>query len=129
VSVKIRLKKIGRKKQPTFRIVITESQNARSGKVIENVGRYTPYLKNKPLDLELDRVEYWVGKGAIVTDAVKKLIRRKRHGDILPVKESKSKAAAAKPVEISAQPEGIPGLAENPEPLIPAGESDTTAQP
>lgn len=93
MSVKIRLKKIGRKKQPTFRIVVTESRNPRSGKIIENVGFYCPYLKDKPLELDLDRIDAWTGKGAIVTDAVMKLVRRKRLGE-------GPRAVAAEPIPV-----------------------------
>jgi len=78
VSVKIRLKRIGRKKQPTYRIVVTESRNPRGGKVIESVGYYSPYNKDKSLVIDTERIQTWSDKGAITTDAVKKLIRRAR---------------------------------------------------
>lgn len=92
MSVKIRLRKIGRKKQPSFRVVVTESRNPRGGKIIENIGHYCPYLENKPLELDLERLDAWRSKGAIVTDAVKILVRRKRRGDEPVIKEKKKKA-------------------------------------
>lgn len=93
MSVKIRLRKTGRKKQPSFRIVVTESRNPSRGKIIENIGHYCPYLKNKPLELDLERLDAWHSKGAIITDAVKRLIRRKRRGDEPVIKEKKKKAS------------------------------------
>jgi small subunit ribosomal protein S16 len=103
VSVKIRLKKIGRKKQPSFRIVVTESRNPPRGKIIENIGHYCPYLKNKPLELDLERLYACHSKGAIITDAVKRLVRRKRRGDEPVIKEKNIKAS-----EEDKQPEAEP---------------------
>jgi small subunit ribosomal protein S16 len=93
VSVKIRLKRIGRKKQPTFRIVVTESQNPRGGKVIESVGNYAPYKKDKPLTIDLSRVDLWRERGAITTDAVSRLLRQARSG------VGPEQAAARKPAK------------------------------
>lgn len=102
MSVKIRLQRIGRKKQPTFRIVVTESRNSRGGNIIESVGNYTPYRKDKPLTVDLDRVEFWRSKGAIPTEAVIRLVRQARKSPEagLPVEKKKK----AKPVEVAQEP-------------------------
>jgi ribosomal protein S16 len=117
VSVKIRLQRLGRKKQPTYRIVVTESRNARSGKIIEAIGNYTPYKQDKPLVVDLDKIDFWRGKGAIPTDAVTKLIRRARNTSSTPavtktVKGKKPAAEAPVPevkVETEAEAEKSPG--------------------
>jgi small subunit ribosomal protein S16 len=113
VSVKIRLKKIGRKKQPTYRIVVAESHNPRGGKVVDNLGYYCPYLKTKPLELNLDRVDMWTGKGAIATDAVKRLITRKRQGDVPTIQPKSAKPSAEKKPESIEQT--APEITDTPE--------------
>jgi small subunit ribosomal protein S16 len=78
MAVKIRLSRIGKKSAPVFRVVAIESQKKRDGKFIENLGTYDP-VKGVLVQFHEDRVNAWVSKGAIVTDAVKKL-QRKRKG-------------------------------------------------
>jgi len=120
VAVKIRLKRIGRKKQPTYRIVVAESRNPRGGKVIDSVGRYSPYLRNKPLDVDLDRIQAWRDKGAIPSDAVKRLLRlarRQAEGGVPEPKPSARKAKSAE--ETSSEPTGAERAADT----EPAAES------
>jgi small subunit ribosomal protein S16 len=74
--VKIRLRRTGRKKQPTFRIVIADSQSPRDGKFIEVVGQYTPRQGEQALNLKSERVHYWLDNGAQPTDTVRSLLRR-----------------------------------------------------
>jgi small subunit ribosomal protein S16 len=74
--VKIRLRRTGRKKQPTFRIVIADSQSPRDGKFIEVIGQYMPRQGEQALNLKADRVHYWLDSGAQPTDTVRSLLRR-----------------------------------------------------
>ncbi len=74
--VKLRLRRTGRKKQPTFRIVVADSQSPRDGKFIEVVGQYTPRQGEQALNLKSDRVHYWLDNGAQPTDTVRSLLRR-----------------------------------------------------
>ncbi len=106
MAVKIRLKRIGRKKQPSYRIVVSESRNSRGGKVIDSIGYYSPYLDDKPLEIQLDKVDEWASKGAVATDAAKRLIRRARRiADGVIPKEPKPKPAQVKPAaEVEATP-------------------------
>jgi small subunit ribosomal protein S16 len=106
VSVKIRLQRIGRKKQPTFRIVVTESRNSRGGNIIESVGSYTPYRKDKPLVVDFDRIDHWRSKGAIPTEAVIRLIRQARKGPQTGLPAGKKKQA--KPEETGPAPGAEP---------------------
>ena len=76
--VKIRLSRTGRKNIPFYRIVVIDSKKARDGKHIENVGTYDPCSKN--LNLNRDRIEYWLSKGAQPTITVVKLIAKARGG-------------------------------------------------
>jgi small subunit ribosomal protein S16 len=87
--------------------VVAESRNPRGGKVIDSVGRYSPYLRNKPLEVDLDRIQQWRDKGAIPSDAVKRLLRlarRQAERGAAEPKPSAKKARAAE--EVSAEPTG-----------------------
>ncbi|MBA7501402.1 30S ribosomal protein S16 [subsurface metagenome] len=72
--VKIRLTRRGRKKVPFYRIVVIDSKKARDANYIENVGHYDP--RSKKLQLNRDRIEYWISKGAQPTNTVAKLIAK-----------------------------------------------------
>jgi small subunit ribosomal protein S16 len=74
--VKLRLRRTGRKKQPTFRIVVADSQSPRDGKFIEVVGQYNPRQGENALNLKNDRVNYWLDSGAQPTDTVRSILRR-----------------------------------------------------
>lgn len=76
MAVKLRLRRTGRKKQPTFRIVVADSQSPRDGKFIEVVGQYMPRQGEQALNLKADRVHYWLDSGAQPTDTVRSLLRR-----------------------------------------------------
>jgi small subunit ribosomal protein S16 len=76
MSVKIRLRRAGRKKQPTYRIVVADSRSPRDGKFIEIVGQYAPRQGELALNLKNDRVNYWLDNGAQPTDTVRSLLRK-----------------------------------------------------
>ena len=76
MSVKIRLRRAGRKKQPTYRIVVADSKSPRDGKFIEIIGQYAPRQGELALNLKNDRVNYWLDNGAQPTDTVRSLLRK-----------------------------------------------------
>lgn len=76
MAVKIRLRRTGRKKQPTYRIVVADSQSPRDGKFIEIVGQYAPRSGEQALNLKNERVNYWLDCGAQPTDTVRSLLRK-----------------------------------------------------
>ena len=78
MSVKIRMKRIGAKNTPVFRIVVADSRSPRDGKCIEELGTYTPLKKGDNYTLNLDRAQYWLGKGAQASDTVASFIRKAR---------------------------------------------------
>jgi len=77
--VAIRLKRIGAKKRPYYRVVVTDSRNKRDGQAIEELGYYRP-LENKLEEFVIkeDRVKEWVGKGAQPSDTVRRLLNSKK---------------------------------------------------
>jgi small subunit ribosomal protein S16 len=79
MSVKIRMSRQGRRHRPFFRINVIDSRTPRDGKIIERLGHYDPLEKNteKELVLDIERVKYWLDKGAIPSDAVSEILLRK----------------------------------------------------
>jgi len=70
----IRLARIGKPKQPYYRVVVIEKARARNGRSVEVVGTYNPRTTPASLEFKRERVEYWVSKGAQCSDRVKKLL-------------------------------------------------------
>ena len=76
MATKIRLKRIGRRNRPFYRMVAMDSRNRRDGAAIEELGWYNPIDSNHSYDLNDERILHWLGEGAQPTDAAKKLLRR-----------------------------------------------------
>jgi small subunit ribosomal protein S16 len=70
----IRLSRVGARKKPYYRIVVIEKDRARDGRSLEVVGTYNPRTNPATVDLKKDRVDYWTGKGAQLSDRVGKLV-------------------------------------------------------
>lgn len=76
--VKLRLQRHGAKKRPFYRLVATDSRNARDGRFLEVIGTYNPISSPEKVELKHDRIEYWISNGAQMSDTVRSLL--KRHG-------------------------------------------------
>jgi small subunit ribosomal protein S16 len=76
MAVRIRLRRVGRKKAPVYRIVVADSKSPRDGKFIEIVGQYAPRETENSLNVNADRVNYWMDVGAQPSDTVRSLLRR-----------------------------------------------------
>ena len=74
MAVKIRLKRMGAKKKPFYRLVAADSRSPRDGKFIENIGTYNPLLKPAEIKVNEELALEWLKKGAIPTDTVKNLL-------------------------------------------------------
>jgi len=76
MSVKIRLARHGSKKRPHYRIVFIDREAPRDGKFLEIVGTYNPLVDPAEVTVEEDRVNYWMGKGVIISDTVKSIFKK-----------------------------------------------------
>jgi small subunit ribosomal protein S16 len=74
--VKIRLKRIGAKKAPFYRVVVADVRSPRDGKFIEEIGYYDPNCNPALVKINRERVDYWLGKGAQPTDTIKALLKK-----------------------------------------------------
>jgi len=94
--VRIRLRRIGRKKAPVYRIVVADSQSPRDGKFIEIIGQYAPRQQGDGgLKVNEDRANYWLGVGAQPSDTVRSLLRRagvlrRRHEERLGIERKQT---------------------------------------
>lgn len=74
MTVKLRLMRMGKKKQPTYRVVVADSRSPRDGRFIEAVGTYQPRMEPSGIEIDNGRVLGWLSKGAQPTDTVRKLL-------------------------------------------------------
>ncbi|MFV0402052.1 MAG: 30S ribosomal protein S16 [Oscillospiraceae bacterium] len=76
MAVKIRLRRMGAKKAPFYRIVVADSRYPRDGRFIEEVGYYDPTKEPSVINIEADKVRKWLGNGAQPTDTVRALLKK-----------------------------------------------------
>ncbi|EKK20822.1 SSU ribosomal protein S16p [Fructilactobacillus florum 8D] len=76
MSVKIRLKRMGSKKNPFYRIVVADSRSPRDGRFIENVGTYNPLKETEQVTLKADSIMDWLQKGAQPSDTVRNILSK-----------------------------------------------------
>lgn len=74
--VRIRLRRVGRKKQPFYRIVVADARSPRDGRFIEVIGHYRPRQTENALDIQVERAHHWLDVGAQPSDTVRSLLRR-----------------------------------------------------
>jgi small subunit ribosomal protein S16 len=76
MAVRIRLKRIGAKNTPAYRIVVADSRSPRDGRFIEEIGSYVPTRREQNFKINLERAKYWVGVGALPTETVASMIKK-----------------------------------------------------
>ena len=74
--LKIRLRRIGAKKAPFYRVVVAESKYARDGRFVEEIGTYNPLVDPAEIKIDVAKAEDWISKGAQPSDTVKALIKK-----------------------------------------------------
>jgi len=72
----IRLKRMGARKQPQYRVIVIEKDRARDGRPVEVVGTYNPRSTPAGIELKRDRIDFWVSKGAQMSERVQKLVSK-----------------------------------------------------
>lgn len=76
MSVKIRLKRVGKKKAPSYRVVIADSRSPRDGRIIENIGWYNPLVEPSAIHIDEEKAIGWLKNGAQPTESVASLLKR-----------------------------------------------------
>ena len=82
MALKIRLSRFGTKNEPHYRVVVAEARSRRDGDAVEQLGAYNPRSKGNPLTIKLDRVDYWLSKGAKPSDTLHALIKRAKRAAV-----------------------------------------------
>ena len=77
MAVRIRLTRVGSKKNPIYRVVVADQRSPRDGRFIEIVGRYNPQTDPSTIELDEEKVKEWIAKGAQPSDAVARLLKAK----------------------------------------------------
>jgi len=112
LSVKIRLRRIGAKKHPFYRLVVADSRSPRDGKFIEILGTYDPMTEPVKLNLDQDKIKVWLQKGARPSDTARAFLIDQ---GLLP-KESARKRPTKPPKPAAAPPAAAPAAPSAPEP-------------
>ena len=105
MSVRVRLTRVGSKKNPIWRVVVSDQRSPRDGRFIETIGHYNPQTEPSTIVIDEERFQHWVARGAQPTNTVKQLAR--------------AQAKGTPPVAV-AEPEPEPTEAPEPEPDAPA---------
>ncbi len=142
MAVKVRLTRVGSKKNPIWRVVVADGRSPRDGRTIETIGHYNPQTQPSRIEIDRERLQHWLDRGAQPSNTVKKLIRAENTGYEMPAREAPTPVATppkpkAEPVaeaapaeaDVSAEPEAV----ETPEAEAPAdaeaaAEADTPAE-
>jgi len=90
MTVKIRLKRVGKKKAPSYRVVVADSRSPRDGRIIENLGWYNPLVEPSAIQIDADKTLHWLNVGAQPTESVTSLL--KRSGVMARFEQSKAAA-------------------------------------
>ena len=119
MPVRIRLRRMGRKKQPHYRVVVADSLSPRDGRFVETLGYYKPLSQPARLVLDLERIDYWLGQGAEPSGTMKSLIVKARKGGDTKVavgvedaEEAKLKRAEALAAKRAAEKKALDEAAE-----------------
>jgi small subunit ribosomal protein S16 len=113
MSVRIRLRRVGRKKQPSYRIVVADNRTPRGGEYLDSVGFYNPVTKPAQLTLDLDKVDAWLAKGASLSVTAASLVRKARQGGDKKVALRAPGAAAPAAAEAEAEAPAAEPAAED----------------
>lgn len=93
--IKLRLRRMGSKRRPSYRVVVTDSRSPRDGRFIETLGYYDPLTDPATIRIDNDRARHWLGVGAQPTDTVRDILRREGLVSAKPVATVPAAAATA----------------------------------
>jgi len=141
MAVRVRLTRVGSKKNPIWRVVVADRRSPRDGRFIEAIGHYNPQTKPSTIVLDHERLDHWLALGAEPTNTVKKLMRAKDNPQVVepepapepqatPPREPEPEAEAAPEVEAEAAPDAEAARAAEPEaPAEPEAEAPAEPAP
>lgn len=130
MAVKIRLKRMGKKKRPTYRVVVADARAPRDGRIIELIGRYDPHPDPSVVQIDNERAKYWLGNGAQPTDRVQKLLEisgavkrpKVSRAGVYLLEDDDEPLPAPEPAPVSEAPPAAEAAAGEADPETPAAE-------
>lgn len=125
MAVAIRLRREGALNRPYFKVVVADKRSPRDGKFIEIVGTYDPKKRGMNSTLKLERIEYWISKGAQPSDTVRSLIKKNKNPEVAAKKMAATEAKKASKPKAASKPEAAPAT-EAPAAQAPAPSAPTT---
>ena len=136
MSVRVRLTRVGSKKNPIWRVVVADQRSPRDGRFIETIGRYNPQTDPSTIAIDEERLEHWLARGAQPTGAVKQLMKAQAKAGGPQVAGEEAQAAAG---AMAAEPAAAPEAAESsaaaaaapsgaPEPAAPEAAAPAAAE-
>ena len=128
MSVRVRLTRVGAKKNPIWRVVVSDQRSPRDGRFIETIGHYNPQTEPSTIVIDEERFRHWVSRGAQPTNTVKQLV--KAHGKGIEGGTSTGSAGVSQggAVAVAETPPEAPA-GEPAETETPPGESEAPAEP
>src|SRR5829696_3318450 len=138
MAVRVRLTRVGSRKNPVWRVVVADGRSKRDGRVLETVGRYNPRRQPSEIVLDRERIEHWIARGAQPSDTVRSLLRAvERHSPpdrATPDGEARRggapvSSASPEPADAGGAPEGEASDAASDAEATPAGASEAEATP
>jgi small subunit ribosomal protein S16 len=128
MSVRVRLTRVGSKKNPIWRVVVADQRSPRDGRSIETIGHYNPQTQPSTITIDRERLDHWLERGAVPSNTVRKLMRAENTSPAV-VEEataSEAEAGAAAPSDVAAATEPEASAVE-PEAEAPAAEPEPPA--
>ena len=105
MSVRVRLTRVGSKKNPIWRVVVSDQRSPRDGRFIETIGHYNPQTDPSTIRIDEERLQHWLSRGAQPTNTVKQLVRAQAKSGSAPARPEPEPAAVAAEPEAAAEPE------------------------
>ena len=116
MAVKIRLTRVGKKRQPSYRVVVADSRSPRDGRYIEQIGRYDPTTDPSIVEIDNERAAYWMERGAQPSSQVRKLLEISGTLAARPIKDRKVHVVG-EAAQIAAEEEPIPQMEPSADPV------------
>ena len=108
MAVSIRLRREGARNRPYYKVVVADSRSPRDGKFIEIIGTYDPKIPGHNSSLNVERVEYWINKGAQPSDTVRSLIKKTKKQAAVPEASARTEDGAPEPIQQESLPPSPP---------------------
>ena len=127
--VRIRLMRVGKTKQPSYRVVVADSRSPRDGRIIEAIGHYQPRQEPSLVSIDTDRAQYWLDRGAQPSDQVRKLLQIASSPTEAPAPAETPKKAPAAKAKVKATPAASVSEGEEQPAELPEAEDQQAAAP